>query len=82
MVGKGAARDADVGVVGVRLHLLLPLPCLHNVLPQLGGSISPMDLEVETAGVADGDVLLDPPPQGGCRGGAVGTRRSLRPRLA
>ena len=41
-----------------------------------------MDLEVESAGVADSDVLLDPPPEGGRGGGAVGTCRPLRPRLA
>ena len=76
MVGKRAARDAVR--VRVRLHLLLPLPCLHNVLPQLGGSIPAMNLEVEPTGVADGDVLLDPPPEGGRCGGAVGASRSLR----
>ena len=80
VVGKRAARDAVR--VRVRLHLLLPLPRLHNVLPQLGRSVSSVDLEVESAGVADGDILLDPPPEGGRGGGAVGTCRPLRPRLA
>ena len=80
VVGKKAARDAVR--VRVRLHLLLPLPRLHNVLPQLGGSIPPMDLEVESTGVTDSDVLLDPPPQCGRRGRAVGASCTLRPRLA
>ena len=80
MVGKRAAGDAVR--VRVRLHLLLPLPRLHNVLPQLGRSVSSVDLEVESAGVADGDVLLDPPPEGGGGGGTVGACRPLRPRLA
>ena len=80
VVGKRAAGDAVR--VGVRLHLLLPLPRLHDVLPQLGGSIPSVDLEVESTGVADGDILLDPPPEGGCGGGAVGACRPLWPRLA
>ena len=76
VVGKRAARDAVR--VWVRLHLLLPLPRLHNVLPQLGGSIPPMDLEVESTGVADSDILLDSPPEGSRRGRTVGASRSLR----
>ena len=80
VVGKRAAGDAVR--VGVRLHLLLSLPRLHDVLPQLGRSVPSVDLEIESTGVADGDVLLDPPPEGGRRGRTVGARRSLRPRLA
>ena len=80
VVGKRAAGDAVR--VRVRLHLLLPLPRLHDVLPQLGGSVPSVDLEIESTGVADGDVLLDPSPEGGRGGRAVGARRPLRPRLA
>ena len=80
VVGKRAARDAVR--VWVRLHLLLSLPRLHHVLPQLGRSISSVDLEVESTGIADSDILLNPPPEGGRGGGAVGARCPLRPRLA
>ena len=91
-VGGGEGGAGEVGRWG-RLHdaahpshrLLLhrlPLPCLHDVLPQLGGSIPSVDFEVESTSVADGDVLLDPPPESGRRGGAVGACRPLWPRLA
>ena len=80
-MGERRAGDVQTGV-RVRLHLLFPFPCLDDVLPQLGGSVLAVDLEVESTGVAHGHVLLDSSPQRGCCCRAVGARCPLWSRFA
>ena len=87
-VGRGEGGGGEVGAGGgdalhhrLLLHRL-PLPRLDDVLPQLCGSVLAVHLEVESAGVAHGHVLLDPSPQRGCCCRTVGARSSFRSRLA
>ena len=87
-VGRGEGGGGEVGAGGgdalhhrLLLHRL-PLPRLDDVLPQLGGSVLAVHLEVESTGVAHGHVLLDPSPQRGCCRRAVGARCSFRSGLA
>ena len=51
---------------------MLPLPCLDVVLLELDGSVLPMHLVVEPAGIAHRSTLLVASPEGGGAGVAVG----------
>ena len=69
----------DVLLVLLLLLLGFPLSGLDAVLPHRHRPVDPVQLEVETAGIADRLPVVVPPPERGLGGVAVGAAQPVSP---